>query len=241
MPRPALCLRSAALVAALTLLHAPLWAQTGPAGTITVIGEGRSEAVPDMAHVTIGITAEARTAQEALRRSSEAVAQTLVLIDAAGIAPRDRQTTGLSLSPVWDYSRSGSPPRITGYRASNAVSVRLRELATLGALLDAAVAEGANRLDGLHLALADPQPVMDEARRRAVADAIRKARLYADAAGVSLGPVRMLSEIGAQPPGRLAGMRAEAAVMADAPVPVAEGELEFLARVQIEFAIAPDE
>jgi len=240
MPLPSLTVRSAALMAAFALATAPVLSETVAPRTITVTGEGRAEAVPDMAHVTIGITAEAPTAQEALRHSSEAVTQTLALLDAAGIAPRDRQTSGLSLSPVWDYGRGDRPPRITGYRASNAVAVRLRDLAMLGAVLDGAVAEGANRLEGLSFVLSDPEPVMDEARRRAVADARRKAGLYAQAADVVLGPVQLLAEIGDQPQGRPLGLRAESAMLADASVPVAEGELEFVARVQIVFGIAPD-
>jgi uncharacterized protein YggE len=209
-----------------------------PVPTISVTGEGRAEAVPDMASIRIGITAQAATAAEALAQSSAAVSDTLDRLDAAGIEARDRQTTGLSLQPDWDYGREGNtPPRIIGYTAQNGVTVRVRDLAMLGGLLDAVVSGGANRLDGLSFTVADPAPLLDEARRRAVADARRRATLYAEAAGVTLGAVLAISD----GPGASAAMpmlRSEMAMMSDAAVPIAEGEVELSARVQIVYAIA---
>ena len=236
---PALALALAAALAAPAL---PARADTAAAAlprTIVVTGEGRAEAVPDMATVTLGMTAEAPTAAEALRATSEAITKALAVLDAAGIEARDRQTTGLSLSPVWDYGRDGSrPPRITGYRASNGLAVRVRDLSGLGALLDAVVADGANQLAGLTFSLSDPVPAMDAARRNAVADARRKAELYAEAAGVGLGPLIRLSEAGTVTP-RPMSMRSEMVLADAAPVPIAEGEVALRATVELVFEIAP--
>lgn len=209
-----------------------------PVPTIAVTGEGRAEATPDMAHITIGITAQADTAAEALAQTSAAVRDTLARLDAAGIAPRDRQTTGLSLQPVWDYGRNtNAPPRITGFTAQNGVAVRARDLSALGGLLDAVVSGGANRLDGLRFTVAEPQPLMDEARRRAVADARRRAELYAEAAGVTLGAVLSISEGGGGGP-IMPLMRSDMAMASESAVPIAEGEVELSARVEMIFAIA---
>lgn len=210
-----------------------------PVPTISVTGEGRAEAVPDMASIRIGIMVEAPTAAEALAQASEAVRATLALLDDAGIAARDRQTTGLSLNPNRDYGRTGNgPARITGYTAQNGVTVRVRDLSMLGALLDLVVSEGgANRLDGLSFSLADPAPLRDAARRDAVADARRRAELYAEAAGVRLGPVLAISDGAAGGP-VVPLMRADMVAMSEAAVPIAEGEIELTARVQMVFAIA---
>jgi len=209
-----------------------------PVPMITVTGEGRAEAVPDMASIRIGITAQAATAAEALEQASVAVRATLDRLDAAEIAARDRQTTGLSLQANWDYGRgNNTPPRITGYTAQNGVTVRVRDLSILGGLLDSVVSGGANRLDGLTFTVAEPAPLLDEARRRAVADARRRAELYAEAAGVALGPVLAITDTpGGSPVVPL--MRSDMAAMSESAVPIAEGEIEMTARVQMVFTIA---
>jgi uncharacterized protein YggE len=217
---------------------------TGPAlaespdRLITVTGEGRAEAVPDMATVSLGVTSEARTAAEALARNSAAMTQVLGQIAAAGIAPRDVQTSGLSLSPRWDNARStGGPPRIVGYVVSNRVSVRVRELDGLGGLLDRLTSEGANSFGGVSFGLSEPGPIEDAARQAAVADARRKAELFAKAAGVTLGPLLSLQEAGGVSP-PMPMERMEMAMTADIAVPVAAGEVSLLAQVTLVYAIA---
>jgi len=122
----------------------PLWAQEP--GRLTVIGTGSVESVPDMATITMGVTAQARTAAAALADNSAATAKMLKAIEAQGIEARDMQTSGLSLSPLWD-NRSGNNgvPDITGYVAYNQVTVRVRDLKALGATLDAVVKSGGNQ------------------------------------------------------------------------------------------------
>lgn len=232
---------SLALATALpAALPAPVLADTASTPrTLSVSGEGRAEAVPDMATVTLGMTAEAPTAAEALRETSAAIAAALAVLDGAGIAAGDRQTTGLSLQPVWDHGRATNrPPRIIGYRASNGLAVRVRDLARLGELLDAVVADGANQLAGLTFSLSDPVPAMDEARRNAVADARRKAELYAEAADVTLGPLLRLSETGTVTP-RPMQMRGDMMLAEAAAVPIAEGEVSLRASVDLVFEIIP--
>lgn len=207
-------------------------------GQITVTGEGTAYAVPDMAIITMGAAAEAETAKAAMDQTSQITASILARLDAFQIAPRDVQTSDLSLFPVWsNRTESGGRPRIEGYQASNRVTVRIRDLSQLGTVLDAVLTDGANQLNGLQFGLSDPKPMMDEARRNAVADARAKAELLADAAGVRLGPLLSLTEIGSHAPRpELMGM----ARAADAAVPVAQGEAEIQATVSLVYAIVTE-
>ncbi|MCU0906691.1 MAG: SIMPL domain-containing protein [Rhodobacteraceae bacterium] len=202
-----------------------------PRPLVVVTGEGRVEAVPDMATITLGAQTDADTAAEALAATSAATVAILQNLTAAGIAPRDMQTDALSLSPRYDYGRSDGQPVLQGYTASNTVRVRVRDLALLGAQLDAAVAAGGNRFDGLSFGLQDPGPSEDAARARAVQDALRKAALYAQAAGLGLGPVVSIVEQGSFA-GPAPMFRADALAAAP-PVPVAPGEVSTVASVVV--------
>lgn len=227
-------------------LALPVWAiaaaalaQEAPAadaGRLTVTGEGRAAVAPDMATVMLGVTSEAETAKAAMDETSAGVAALLQTLAEAGVEPRDIQTTGLSLTPVWDgRTYDSGPPEITGFAASNAVTVRVRELDALGGLLDAALESGANTFNGLSFGLAEPRPAEDEARADAVADARRKAERIAAAAGVTLGEVVSIYEdMGGPPPQPM--FRMEAAMASDA-VPVAPGELDLTARVTVVWEI----
>ena len=196
---------------------------------ITVTGEGRVDAAPDMATITLGVTSQGTTAATAMAANSDALAQVLANLKAAGIADRDLQTTGLALNPNWQSDDNGSNPRIVGYVASNMLTVRVRALTGLGAALDAAVKDGANTVDGLSFGLADPEPVLDEARKRAVADATHRALLLTEAAGVSLGAVVAISESGGSfAPAPMFGKSAD---MTASAVPVASGEVSLWASV----------
>jgi len=192
-------------------------------------------AAPDMAEITLGVTIEAETAAAALDATSARLAEVMSVLSDAGVAAPDLQTSGFSLSPVWDNrDRPDGPRGIVGYRASNRLAVRVRALENLGAILGAVAQSGANDFHGLRFGLQDPGPLTDAARREAVAEARRKAALYAEAAGVALGPLLRLSEPGAAsgPP-----MLERNLAMAEA-VPIAEGEVAVAATVTMEFAIA---
>lgn len=205
--------------------------------TLVVTGEGRVEAAPDMAVIPIGVETAAATAAAALADNNARIGAVIARLKAAGVADRDIQTSGLSLGPRYDYSAGSGSQKLAGYVAVNQVTVRVRALDRLGVVLDAVVADGANQFAGISLALQDPGPQLDEARRRAVADARARAALLAEAAGVRLGPVLSITEgSGAGQP--LPMLRQSAAMAAEA-VPVAAGELTLSAGVTLVFAIAP--
>ncbi len=204
---------------------------------ITVTGEGRVEAAPDMATITLGVTHEAKEARAAMQATSEAVAKVLDRLAGMGIAPRDLQTRDLSLSPLWsEPDPSGEKRRqITGFVASNTVLVRVRDLAGLGGVLDAVIEDGVNDFNGLRFGVQEPDPLMEEARKRAVADGMAGAALLAAAAGVTLGPIQSIEAQGVGRPMQMAEM---AMRVSSGGAPIAAGEITVEAQVSMVFAIA---
>lgn len=212
----------------------------GPAAErlITVTGEGIVAAVPDLAYVNLGVSQQAETAGAAMDAMSTSMTAVMDRLATAGIAPVDIQTGQLTLDPVYDnssYDSSGGA-KIIGYVATTMVQVRVRDLTVVGAVLDAVVQDGANRLAGVSFDLADRAPAMDEARRRAVADARARAELFAEASGVTLGALITLTEqSGYLNPAPMFDARMEGASMA---VPVAGGEVSLQAMVTMVYEVA---
>ncbi|WP_353472986.1 SIMPL domain-containing protein [Salipiger sp. H15] len=227
--------RRAALMAATCLaLVAPAIAsaQDAPLPRITVTGEGEVAATPDMATVSLGITAENAEAGAAMDEASRVAEALLARLDELGIAANDRQSSDIWLRPVWSDGSEGAARGITGFEAGNQLSVRVRDLDRLGEVLGAVLDDGANQLSGLTFGLQEPKPVMEEARRDAVADAMDKARVLAEAAGVTLGPVISIAEAG--------GGFAPAPMMEmarSAKVPVAAGETVVSTQVTMVFEL----
>ncbi|MCV2868395.1 SIMPL domain-containing protein [Defluviimonas sp. WL0002] len=224
------------LVFSALLIASPAFAQDAPS-VISVTGQGTIAAMPDMATISLGVATNGSTAREALDANSEAIAAVLSRLTASGIAEKDIQTSGLSLGPVYDYSSAneGRGPKLTGFQASNMVTVKVRALNELGALLDTTVGEGANTINGVFFGLEESDAKADEARLAAMADARRKAELLAEAADVRLGRIVSISEGGVAMP--MGGMGAVAFERAAAPVPIAEGEVTVSASVSISWEI----
>ena len=203
--------------------------------TISVSGSGEVSMRPDTANITAGVLTEGEDAKAALRANSETVAKIFAALKDAGIEGRDMQTSNFGISPRYDRPDRNQPPRLTGYRVSNQVSVRVRDLESLGVLLDALAVAGANQMNGIRFYVEDSTQQTDEARRRAVADARRKAELYAVAAGAELGGVLSISESGGRPPQPV--FRAMAVAEDAKSVPVAPGEQTISASVSITYRL----
>ncbi len=207
----------------------------GPTAHITVTGEGVVHTHPDEAVVTLGVATEGTTAAEAMARNSTRLGEVMAGLSAIGIDARDIQTTGLSLGPRWQDTAGGKPAKIVGFDATDRLTVRVRSLGKLGAVLDTVVKNGANRFSGIRFTLSDPTAKRDEARRKAVADAIARAGVYAKAAGVQLGPLMTITDQGvSSPPVQMMQTGIAAARSA---VPVAVGELDVRASVTMVFAL----
>jgi len=213
---------------------APISAGEEAAPSITVVGSATASGRPDTAEVSAGVVTQATTAAQALAQNSAAMQNVLKVATDLGIADKDIQTTGINISPQRAQARPGAqqPGTIVGYEVSNQVRVKVRDLAVLGRLLDALVGQGANALGGIAFSIADPSPLLQQARSRAVADALQKAQVYAAAAGVKVGRVIFIRDASPGMPRPLS-----ARVMASAAVPVAPGEQELEVSVSVTYAI----
>ena len=223
---------SAALAA--TLLAAPALAQTALVPMITVSGEATVSVAPDQAQIEAGVASDAKTAREASEANNAAMSKVLLALKGAGIAEKDYQTSRLSLQPQYAPNHSGPSP-IVGYRASNRVTVRIREVGKLASVIDVLVGAGANDIGGINFTVSNASKLLDEARERAVADARRKAEIYAKAAGVALGAPLSISEEGAPGPVLYRAKVASAGMAVSAPV--AQGEETLQVNVSVSWAI----
>ena len=214
------------------LLAAPVLAQTMPPAVISVTGEATVSVPPDLAQIDGGVTSEAKTAREATDANNAAMGKVLLALKGAGIDEKDFQTSRLSLQPQSAPNRTG-PAAIVGYRASNRVTIRLRDVAKVASVIDTLVAAGANDIGGINFMVSQASKLLDEAREQAIADARRKAEIYAKAAGVTLGAPLSISEEGNAAP---VPYRRMAAGMA-ASAPVAQGEETLAVTVSVSWAI----
>jgi uncharacterized protein YggE len=227
--------------AALILLAAPALAENAPAETvppavISVTGEATVSVAPDLAQVEAGVTTDAKTAREASDANNAAMGKVLLALKAAGLEEKDFQTSRLSLQPQSAPNRSG-PSAIVGYRASNRVTVRLRDVTKVASVIDTLVAAGANDIGGINFMVSNASKLLDDARSQAVADARLKAEIYAKAAGVTLGAPLSISEEGAPGP-VLYRAKLATAGMAASP-PVAQGEETLQVTISVSWAIKP--
>jgi uncharacterized protein YggE len=223
-------LAAAALAAA--LFTAPALAQVIPPAAISVTGEATVSVPPDLAEIDGGVTSEAKTAREASEANNAAMGKVLQALKGAGIEEKDIQTARLSLQPQSAPNRSG-PSAIAGYRASNRVTIRVRDVTKVASVIDTLVGAGANEIGGINFVVSQASKLLDEARERAVADARRKAEIYAKAAGVTLGAPLSISEEGNSAPVPYRRMAAGMAVSA----PVAQGEETLQVTVSVSWAI----
>jgi hypothetical protein len=225
----------AAVVTAGTLLSSPARAQAEPPAMISVTGEARISVPPDLAQIDAGVTSEAKTAREASDTNNAAMGKVLLALKSAGIDEKDYQTSRLSLQPQNSPSRPGAPPTIVSYRASNRVTIRLHDVSKLANVIDTLVGAGANDIGGINFMVSQASKLLDEAREQAIADARRKAEIYAKAAGVTLGAPLSITEGGVPAPITFRRMAAGAAESAA----VAPGEETLQLNVSVSWAIKP--
>ncbi len=229
-----------ALLAALVFgAAAPAQAQQPPPplppARIIVTGEGNVSVAPDYAEITSGVTTRAKTAKEATDANSQQMAALNAALRNAGIAPNDIQTVRFSVSPVYGTPQPSSPPKLVGYSVSNQVEVKVRQITKVGEILDALIAAGATDAGSVQFLHADASKALDQARQAAVADARRKAEIYAQSSGLKLGGVAWITEEPAYAPPSPMSLRTFAA---SPPVPIAPGEDTLRVRITVGFEVA---
>jgi uncharacterized protein len=204
---------------------------------LSVSAEGTSEARPDMATINLGVTTEGQTAAAALAESARRMTALNAALRRAGIAERDIQTSNVSVYPQQQYVE-GQQPRITGYQANNSVTVKVRRIDNTGRVIDAAVGAGGNTVNGVSFQHSDPDAQFDIARRDAIAEARRRAELYASALSMQVIRIVSVSEGGGYaPPMPVALERFAAQDAAAPPTPVSPGEIETRVSVNVTFEL----
>jgi uncharacterized protein YggE len=233
----------AAVVIAFGLFAQNALAQTPPAqeriSTLALSGEGTAEAAPELATVQIGVAVTAKVAKDALVENSKLLTAALNAAKENGIEPRDLQTSGLSLRP--DIVRAEKWPHreVIGYQVNNVVTMRVRDISKLGGLLDRLVVLGINDIRSIDFSVANPAPLIEQARAEAIKDVMRKAEKYAEAANLRIVRVLELNESSVQLPSPRPMVLTRAASAPRPDVPIEGGELTYRAQVHAVFEIAP--
>ncbi|MBR2687297.1 MAG: SIMPL domain-containing protein [Aquamicrobium sp.] len=205
---------------------------------IIVSGEGEATVAPDLALLSLSVMREAKTAREALNANNDAMAAVIAAMKAAGIAERDLQTAGIQINPRYNYTNKpdgNQEAELIAYQVTNTLSVRVRDISKTGEILDKAVSLGVNQGGGISFTNENPATVVTEARKKAVADAIAKAKTLAEAAGVSVGKVLEITDQSYAPPPM--PMNAKAYDAAGASVPVQAGENAYKVMVNVTFEL----
>ncbi|MGI8526386.1 MAG: SIMPL domain-containing protein [Pseudolabrys sp.] len=221
--------RIAALAFVLALL--PVQSASALDRLVTVTGETRIAVVPDAAVIRIGVTSQGKTARDASDANAKEMTTVFTAIKGGGIADRDIQTSRLSLQPQVDPNKSGTA-RLLGFQATNQVTVKIRAIDQLANIVDRAIGAGANELSGIEFVVSEQSKLRDESRKDAIADARRKAEIYATAAGMKVGRAVSISDEGSSPAPRPMQMMRAAA-------PVAPGEQNLHTTVTVSFELAP--
>ena len=195
------------LLLALSLALGTTTAMTAHAQTLASIGatsdgtllnvsaQAEARRVPDIATISAGVVTQAADGNTAMRQNAEQMAKVMAAIKAAGIADKDIQTSGISLNPQYRYAENEAPS-ITGYQATNTVSLKVRDITKLGKVLDSLASQGANQINGPTFQIDQPEPVYDEARLAALKKARDRAETYAKALGLSVRRIVSISEGG---------------------------------------------
>lgn len=236
-------MRTALIALAMTSVALPAAAQVAApamilpdATLLDISATGKTTRVPDIATIRAGVVTQSATAAAALAENAQRMTRVQAALKAAGVADRDVQTSNINLQPQYRYAQNEAPV-ITGYQASNTVSVRFRDIAKSGRILDALVKEGANQIDGPSLSIDQPDAATDEARLDAMRQARARAELYAKAAGLRVDRIVSISESGGYaPPPPMPMMMARS--MADgAESKIAAGEQSVELTVSVRFLL----
>lgn len=210
---------------------------TTPKTDIGVSGTGRVSVTPDTAIASIGVEITAPTLAEATKEASDRMTAVIAAIKAQGVEAKDIQTSSYNVYPITNQPKEGETPKITAYRVSNIVTVKIRKIADVGKVLDAAIEAGANSINSVFFTVDDPSKAMTEARTAAVKDAMAKAETLATAAGVKRGKIISISELSGGVIPLFRDNAYQSAPAASGAGPVETGSTEITATVEMHFEI----
>ena len=235
---PLLIALSLALGASMTANAAPPPPAVAPAaGTLlNISATAEARRVPDVATLSAGVVTEAADGNSAMRQNAQQMDKVVAAIRAAGIAERDVQTSGINLGPRYQYA-DNQAPKITGYQASNTVSLKVRDITRLGKVLDALAAQGANQINGPSFEIDQPEPVRDEARMAALKQAQDRAQTYAKSLGMQVRRIVSISENGGGGMRPMMMSAPAASMRAEMDTPVAAGETTVSVSLDVVFEL----
>jgi uncharacterized protein YggE len=208
---------------------------------IWVSGTGEVMAVPDVAILSLGVEAQATSVAEAKDQAAEAMADIMEVLKNEGVDEKDIKTQYFNIQRVTRWDDQKYEETVIGYRVTNTVTAKIREVAGAGIVIDAVATAGGDytRINSISFTVDDPSPYYEEAREKAVADAEAKAKLLAEVAGVKLGKPSYISESSYVPSPIYRQDLVEAAAEVPAPTtPITPGEMEITLTVQLAYAIA---
>lgn len=220
------------------LTAATTGATTGaaPGAKATVTGTGTTSGTPDELTIQMGASTSASTASSALDRNDREIAALDAVFTHAGVEPAQILTSGLSLQPTYDSSGN-----ISGYQASDELTVTLRDLAKAGAVIDAGAHAVGNdaQIDEIEFSIADTSSLLERARTRAVQAAQAEAEAFAQGAGTTLGPVLSIGDEEQQPVPLVqpSNFAAKVASGASTPVPVQAGSEQIEVQVHVVYSL----
>jgi len=209
-------------------------AQSASEGRVVVLGEGSVSVAPDYAEINGGVTTRGKSVKEATDANSKLMAAITSALRDSGVAQKDIQTSRFSIQPIYAPPDPHGEAKLSGYSVSNQVNLTIRDIGKVGDVLDRLVAAGVTNVGNIEFLHANPSKILDQAREAAVADAKRKAEIYAKASGVTLGRVVWITE----DPEYAPPMPMMAKVSAAMPAPISAGEDSLRVRITVGFGIA---
>lgn len=209
---------------------------------MTFTGRGTISSLPDLAIIETGVVTEDLEARTALTENNKAFSRVLRVLDRAGVADRDIQTSDFNIAEQFERLRFGRQGNFTGYRVTNEIEVQLRNISDVGSILDSLVSAGSNSVKKVSYTIEDPAPILRQARIAAVKDVLKIANIYAEATDVELGDITSIREVNVDRPkaqganfggfGSRGGRAAEGLIVGIAP-----GEIDSSARVRMVFEL----
>lgn len=233
-----------ALMLGLAFSDVPAQAQTmsvspnaiQPETTISISASAEVFAEPDTAILTGGVISEAPTAREALQKNADDMAGVYNALKAAGLPEKNIQTSNFSLQPRYTYPENAEVI-LSGYTVSNQVSAKVKDLDAVGKLIDAMVSQGGNSFSGVSFSVEDPSELVNEARRKAMKEAMARAELYAQISGYQIARIVTISENSQYSPQPRPQMMMREAAMDMASTKISGGELTYSADVNVVFEL----
>ncbi|MBP97424.1 hypothetical protein CMK18_15855 [Candidatus Poribacteria bacterium] len=204
---------------------------------ILVTGSATIQSSPDLATLRVGVQSFDKNVEKAVNDNNTKIESIILNLENKGLTEKDMETDQFNISPQREY-RNNSPPIVVGYNVSNILTVKIRNLESLGEIMQVTVGSGANTINGLSFSIEDPNPLRQKARGLAMEDALSRAEILADASGVEVGKPISIQELSYGGPVVKSENLAGAEFAMDARIPIqTPSEVGIQINLQVRFEI----